>query len=294
MSEATSPSLRPYLALSVAVVVLAFSAIFVRWANAPGPVTSFYRMAIATVLITPAFLRNLRSVRPLPARGVWIAVLGGALFAADLGAWASGVMLSGATNPTLLANIAPLWVGLGSLVLFKERLNRRFWIGLILAMGGALLVLGVDTLRGMMFGLGTFLGLLASIFYGGYILITQRGRESLDSLTYFWISALSSTVCLLLVVLVLRQPLTGYSATTYWNFLAMGLITQMVGYLAINYTLGHLPSTLVSPTLLGQPVATALLAWPLLGEALSTWQILGGLTVLLGIYLVHQSRRVSS
>jgi drug/metabolite transporter (DMT)-like permease len=278
----------------VAVVVLAFSAIFVRWANAPGPVTSFYRMAIATVLITPAFLRNLRSVRPLPARGVWIAVLGGALFAADLGAWASGVMLSGATNPTLLANIAPLWVGLGSLVLFKERLNRRFWIGLILAMGGALLVLGVDTLRGMTFGLGTFLGLLASIFYGGYILITQRGRESLDSLTYFWISALSSTVCLLLVVLVLRQPLTGYSATTYWNFLAMGLITQMVGYLAINYTLGHLPSTLVSPTLLGQPVATALLAWPLLGEALSTWQILGGLTVLLGIYLVHQSRRVSS
>jgi drug/metabolite transporter (DMT)-like permease len=278
----------------VAVVVLAFSAIFVRWANAPGPVTSFYRMAIATVLITPAFLRNLRSVRPLPARGVWIAVLGGALFAADLGAWASGVMLSGATNPTLLANIAPLWVGLGSLVLFKERLNRRFWIGLILAMSGALLVLGVDTLRGMTFGLGTFLGLLASIFYGGYILITQRGRESLDSLTYFWISALSSTVCLLLVVLVLRQPLTGYSATTYWNFLAMGLITQMVGYLAINYTLGHLPSTLVSPTLLGQPVATALLAWPLLGEALSTWQILGGLTVLLGIYLVHQSRRVSS
>jgi drug/metabolite transporter (DMT)-like permease len=278
----------------VAVVVLAFSAIFVRWANAPGPVTSFYRMAIATVLITPAFLRNLRSVRPLPARGVWIAVLGGALFAADLGAWASGVMLSGATNPTLLANIAPLWVGLGSLVLFKERLNRRFWIGLILAMGGALLVLGVDTLRGMTFGLGTFLGLLASIFYGGYILITQRGRESLDSLTYFWISALSSTVCLLLVVLILRQPLTGYSATTYWNFLAMGLITQMVGYLAINYTLGHLPSTLVSPTLLGQPVATALLAWPLLGEALSTWQILGGLTVLLGIYLVHQSRRVSS
>jgi drug/metabolite transporter (DMT)-like permease len=278
----------------LAVVVLAFSAIFVRWANAPGPVTSFYRMAIATVLITPAFLRNLRSVRPLPAQGVWIAVLGGAFFAADLGAWASGVMLSGAANPTLLANIAPLWVGLGSLVLFKERLNRRFWIGLILAMAGALLVLGVDTLRGMTFGLGTLLGLLASIFYGGYILITQRGRESLDSLTYFWISALSSTICLLLVILILRQPLTGYSATTYWNFLAMGLITQMVGYLAINYTLGHLPSTLVSPTLLGQPVATAMLAWPLLGESLNTGQLLGGLTVLVGVYLVHISRRMSS
>jgi drug/metabolite transporter (DMT)-like permease len=275
------------------MIVLGFSAIFVRWANAPGPVTSFYRMAIATLLITPAFLRNLRSVRPLPARSVWIAVLGGAFFAADLSAWASGVMLSGAANPTLLANIAPLWVGLGSLIFFRERLNRRFWIGLILAIGGAVLVLGVDTLRGMTFGLGTLLGLLASVFYGGYILITQRGRETLDSLTYFWISALSSTVILLLMVLVLGQPLTGYSPTTYSNFLAMGLITQIIGYLAINYTLGHLPSTLVSPTLLGQPVLTSLLAWPLLGEALSAWQILGGLIVLLGVYLVHASRRAS-
>lgn len=293
MSDAAPPNWRPLLALAVAMIVLGFSAIFVRWANAPGPVTSFYRMAIATLLITPAFLRNLRSVRPLPARSVWIAVLGGAFFAADLSAWASGVMLSGAANPTLLANIAPLWVGLGSLIFFRERLNRRFWIGLILAIGGAVLVLGVDTLRGMTFGLGTLLGLLASVFYGGYILITQRGRETLDSLTYFWISALSSTVILLLMVLVLGQPLTGYSPTTYSNFLAMGLITQIIGYLAINYTLGHLPSTLVSPTLLGQPVLTSLLAWPLLGEALSAWQILGGLIVLLGVYLVHASRRAS-
>jgi drug/metabolite transporter (DMT)-like permease len=290
MPGSSSPKLRPYFALGIAVLVLGFSGIFVRWANAPGPVTSFYRMAIATLLVTPAFLRNLRMVRPLPARGVGIAVLGGVFFAADLGTWASGVMLSGATNPTLLANMAPLWVGLGSLVLFRERLNLRFWIGLILAMGGAVMVLGIDSLRAASIGLGTLLGLLASIFYGGYILITQRGRETLDSLTYFWISAASSSVCLLLIAVLLRQPLVGYPPATYWNFLAMGLISQMIGYLAINYTLGHLPSTLVSPTLLGQPVVTALLALPLLGETLNLWHILGGLAVLLGVYLVHRSR----
>jgi drug/metabolite transporter (DMT)-like permease len=288
--EDRSPKLRPYFALGVAVLVLGFSGIFVRWANAPGPVTSFYRMAIATMLVTPAFLRKLRSIRPLPARGVFFAVLGGVFFAADLGAWASGVMLSGATNPTLLANTAPLWVGLGSLLLFREKLNRRFWLGLLLAMGGAALVLGMDALRETTIGLGTLLGLLAGFFYGGYILITQRGRETLDSLTYFWISAASSSVCLLLLTVALRQPLSGYSSTTYWNFLAMGLITQMIGYLAINFALGHLPSTQVSPTLLGQPVVTSLLALPLLGEALRTWQIMGGAAVLLGVYLVHRSR----
>jgi len=138
------------------------------------------------------------------------------------------------------------------------------------------------------------LGLLAGFFYGGYILITQRGRETLDLLTYFWISAASSSVCLLLLTVVMRQPLSGYSSTTYLNFLAMGLITQMIGYLAINYALGHLPSTLVSPMLLGQPVVTSLLALPLLGEQLHTWQILGGLAVLLGVYIVHTSREKAS
>jgi drug/metabolite transporter (DMT)-like permease len=198
--------------------------------------------------------------------------------------------MSGATNPTLLANTAPLWVGLGALIFFRERLNRVFWAGLFLAMFGAVVVLGLDSLRGASLGLGTFLGLLAGVFYGGYFLITQRGRESLDSLTYFWISAVSSTLILFVLSLALRLPLGGYSAMTYLNFLALGLVTQVAGYLAINYALGYLASTIVAPTMLGQPVLTAILAAWLLGEPLGLWQALGGIAVLIGIYVVHHSR----
>jgi len=90
---------------------------------------------------------------------------------------------------------------------------------------------------------------------------------------------------------VLRQPLTGYSAVTYLNFLALSLISQVVGYLVINDALGHLPASIVSPTLLGQPVVTALLAGLLLGEVLSAWHIAGGVAVLAGVFLVHRSRR---
>jgi drug/metabolite transporter (DMT)-like permease len=68
------------------------------------------------------------------------------------------------------------------------------------------------------------------------------------------------------------------------------LVSQVGGYLSIGYALGHLPASIVAPTLIGQPVVTALLAFPLLGEALRTQQWIGGLVVLLGIYLVHRSR----
>jgi drug/metabolite transporter (DMT)-like permease len=86
------------------------------------------------------------------------------------------------------------------------------------------------------------------------------------------------------------MPITGYPVQSYVAFLGAALLSQTGGYLAVGYALGHLPASIVAPTMLGQPVVTALLAIPLLGEALGKGQIIGGLAVLAGIYLVHASR----
>jgi len=291
MSDSRRTNLLSYTALGVGILSLGFSGIFVRWAHAPGVVTSFYRMAIAVVLMALPFARRLRAAGGIPAAGLRLALLGGLFFAGDVALWATGVVLGGATNPTLLANTAPLWVGLGALLIFRERLSAAFWAGLLLAMTGAAAVLGLDTLRATAFGLGSLLGLLAAIFYGGYFLVTQRGRETLDSMTYFWLAALSSSAVLLLLSLLLGLPLVGYDKRTYLNFLGLGVVTQTLGYLAITYAIGHVPASLVAPTLLGQPVVTALLAGPLLGERLSTGHIVGGIAVLAGVYIVHRSRQ---
>ena len=73
-------------------------------------------------------------------------------------------------------------------------------------------------------------------------------------------------------------------------FLGAALFSQVGGYLAISYALGSLPASVVSPTMLGQPVMTAVLAMLLLGEALYPAQVVGGAVVLLGIYWVHRGR----
>jgi drug/metabolite transporter (DMT)-like permease len=70
-------------------------------------------------------------------------------------------------------------------------------------------------------------------------------------------------------------------------------VPQIIGYLAMGYALGHLPASIVSPTMLGQPVLTALLAIPLLGETLQPVQWMGGLVVISGIFLVHRSREAA-
>jgi drug/metabolite transporter (DMT)-like permease len=73
--------------------------------------------------------------------------------------------------------------------------------------------------------------------------------------------------------------------------IAAALVTQLAGYLAISYALGYLPASIVSPTLLGQPVLTALLAVPLLGEPITWAQVAGGTLVLAGIWVVNRPRQ---
>lgn len=283
-----SPQLRAHIALAIGILSISFSAIFVRWANAPGAVNGFYRMAIATIVLAWPFFRHIRRTGAPPRREIFIAMAAGLFFGSDLIFWNTGILISGAATPTLMANTAPLWVGLGALFIFHEHLNRTFWFGLGLAMIGAASILGADISGSV--GLGALFGLLAGIFYAGYMLVMQRSRQRLDALPALWLASVSATVLLLLTALIRQEPLTGYSMTTWLNFLALGLLSQVFGQYLVSYSLGALPASLVSPTLLGQPALTAVIAIPLLGEIPTSLHVLGAVALIAGVYMVHRSR----
>lgn len=290
MDRKTERPWKAYLALGVGLLLLGFSAIFVSLANAPGTVVAFYRMAFGALFVLIPFWLNRRRKPALPRRGLALAVLAGVLFGADVAAWASGVNLSGPTMPTLFANTNPLWVGLGAWLLFKEKLGYGFWLGLAVALAGAVLILGSDFNNGMTLDRGMMLGLLAGFFYGGYFLVAQRAREIISALSFFWVGTFSSALTLLVVNLILQAPLIGYPMETWLNFIAQGLMIQAAGWFLISYAQGYLTASLVSPTLLGQPVLTAFLAGPILGESLRKGDLIGGAAVLLGIFIVHRNR----
>lgn len=289
MERAPTQTNRAYVALALGLLGMGFSGIFVSLADAPGAVAGFYRMAIASAVLAPLFVRGWLSQSHPGRREIAIALLGGLFFAGDLFFWNTGILISGATNPTLMGNTAPIWVGLGAMLFFGERPGRLFWVGLLVAMAGAAVILGVDALNDV--GLGTLFGIFSGMFYAGYFLVVQRSRQKLNTLTAFWLSSAGSAVVLWLMTRLLGQPLTGYSAFTYLNFLGLGLVVHVGGQMAVAYALGYLPASIVSPILLLHPVVTGLLAVPFLGETLTIVQVLGGGVVLAGIYLVLRSRQ---
>lgn len=284
----------PYVALIFGIIALGFSALFVRWADAPGPVFGLYRIGLSTIVLIPFFIIRRRKAAPITRAILIFPLAGGILTALDHGFWNTSVNFTSAANATLLANTAPLWVALFAWLVWRERLKPSFWFGLILTLSGAAIVLGTDFLSESGLGIGDLLAITAGIFYAGYFLVTQRGRIHWDTLSYIWIVGLVASLGLLATSLLSGMQITGYSTQSYLAFFGAALVSQTGGYLAVGYALGHLPASLVAPTMIGQPVVTALLAIPLLGESLQTSQMLGGVAVLVGIYLVHNSREESA
>lgn len=287
---------RIYGVLALGIVCIALSAIFVKLAvGVPGTVSAFYRVAIAAVALTIPFARGQarksRSTEAASRLGwrIWaLAIVAGVFFALDLGFWNTSLGFTTAANATLLGNDAPLVVGLGALILFHERPRVSYWLGLIIALLGMSVIVGWDVISQSPLSAGDLLAMLAGVFYAGYLLTTQRIRAKMDTLPSLWVASATGTILLLAFILATGQALVGYSLNAYMALLGLGLISQLVGWLAINYALGHMPASVVSVTLLTQPILTALFAVPLLKESLETHQIVGGLIALGGIFLVNR------
>ena len=290
--ETSKNKILPYLALVLTVIATSVGGLFIRWANAPGTVTVFYRTIISSIIMAPILKsRNISIKQPSKSINRWIpfAILGGLFLALDQSSWSSSLLLTKMANTTYFNSLAPLWVALFALVFFKEKPRFIFWIGLFLALGGTMLILGLDLSNKSGITSGDLLGLLSSFFFGGYMLVTQFGRRHLNNLLYTWIATLSCAVFLGLMNAILHQPIFGYPFETYLFFFGAAISSQVIGYYAMGYALGHIPATIVSPTMLAKPVTTALLAFLFFGESLSRGELLGGGLVLIGIFLINRN-----
>jgi len=278
-----------YLTLGVSVLALSLSAMFVRWADAPGPVTAFYRMFFSIFLLFPFFIKRTQVNPATRMRAIIFPLLAGIFTALDLTLWTSSLSYTTAANATLLGNTAPLWVALGTWLILKQKLTSRFWSGLAITLTGAALIMGTDFILHPRFGIGDVMATMTGFFYGGYYLFTERSRIYFGAISHVFFTGVGASATLFVVNNILQNPLTSFDTHTWIVFFSSALVSQVVGYMALAYALGKLPASIVAPTMVLQPVVTAFLAIPLLGETPNIWQGPGGIIALVGIYLVNQS-----
>ena len=283
-------ALPAYLALIAGIACIAWSAIFVRWTDIPGPESALYRMLVPAAILLPTAFFEPSASRVLSGRMVSIIALGGVFFALDLALYNTSILKTSAANATLLANNTPIVVGLLSWLAFRKKPGLDFWAGLLLAVGGSVVIVWADLGRHVRFGVGDLMALGAAACFAVYLLVTERVRSSIGTLGFLRLAMVSSTAALFIINWMLGISLRVPHGRTLWAILGLGLVSQLGGYLALTYALGHLPATITSLSLLTQGPLTAAMAAVLLGEPLTLPQIAGGLLVLSGVGLAHRQR----
>lgn len=292
MSSSALPNrrVRAYLALVVGVICIAWTAIFVRWADVPGPTSGFYRVAFAALALIPVRAFSRKAQKPTK-RGAIAAAVAGSLFACDLVFYNTSILTTSAASATLIGNNAPLFVAIGGWLLWREKPAPSFWPGLLLATVGLLAIVGADFLRDPELGRGDAMAMVSAVCYAGYFLSLQKGRSGCDPLTFNAISTGVSASLLLVFCLAFGLPLAGFGWKSWASMAALGFFTQLGGYLCVAYAMGQLSATTTSVSLLAQAPLTALMAVPLLGEALSWGQLVGGAFVLGGIWVINRGEQ---
>ncbi len=286
MGEPSKQLSLKYLMLMLGILFIAWSAIFVKLAGVSGLSSGFYRMLIGSIAVIPIWIIKRKPITD--KKSVWIAIICGVFFACDIALWNTSIVLSKASIATILGNLAPVWVGLGALFLMKEKPKRIFWIGTIVALFGTAMIIGLSNVSEISFTKGQFYAILASMFYGAYLLTVRKGRLNLDTISFTAISMFSSTVVLFVFCLIDGTDLKVQTWQSWLSLAGLGLISQLGGWLTINFALAYIKPTVASVSLLAQSVFTALFSIPVLGEFMTTAEITGGIIVLTGIYLVNR------
>ena len=105
----------------------------------------------------------------------------------------------------------------------------------------------------------------------------------------FWVYSVSA-VLLGIAVLFTGTTFSGYGKENYLIFVILALIPTILGHSSLNWSLKHISPTVVSVAILGEPVIATILAVFILSEQPSVMQLIGGATILIGIYVSMKTK----
>lgn len=266
--------------------------ILIRWSAVPSTTKVFYRVLFAVVIVAPLALTRYRSdLWALTSRDLLSIMAAGVVLTLNLLAFFESLDWTSVAASVTLVQTQTIFVALGAYFLLGESIDRTMTTGIIVAFTGvALLSLGGAVTTEVFVGdrpaYGNGLALLAGIAFAAYLLTGRSVRQRVHLFPYITIVYLTSAVGVFAYALYIGAPILGpFPAREWILFIAMAVVSGGITQPMINFALRYLESSLVSVILLGLPVVSALYALILLAELPGPVTIIGGMLVLVGIYI---------
>lgn len=273
------------LLLTISIIAISFAAIFVKWSEAPATVISMYRMFMACILLSPIIIMKRREFLKLTKKEWLFLFVSGVFLALHFALWFESLNLTTVASSTIILTLQPIIALIGGFLLYKERTNVLALVTIGISMIGVVMVgwgdFGLNSKSVIIGDLLSFLSVLAVV---GYLLIGQNNVKKISHWIYSFCVFFFAAITLAVYNIFMGIPIVGYEAKEWGIFLLLAIFPT-IAHVIYNYLLNYVNTTTVSMSILGEPIGATILAIILLGEHVIVLQIVGGLIVLLGVFL---------
>jgi drug/metabolite transporter (DMT)-like permease len=288
-----------FIVLAGAVAVVSTASILIRLAQTEGASSltiAAVRLGLAAAILAPfAWLKAGGEIIRLGRRELGLCLLSGLFLATHFWTWISSLEYTSVASSAALVTTNPLWVGLASAVLLRERPAPAALAGIALTVAGSVLIFAADSGGSERTAtnplLGNVLALVGAISASGYLLVGRALRARISLTAYVWLAYTVAAMLLGAAVAASGRSLVALSVPA-WGFMALLAIgPQLAGHTAFNWAVRRLSATFVAMAILGEPVGAAILAWFFFDEGFTPLQLTGFVLLLAGIFVAARGEK---
>lgn len=255
-----------------------------------------YRLYISAVIMLPFVPWKTNRSLSLSTKEWGTFLLAGLLLGLYFLFWMESLVYTSVASSMVILALQPLFVMIGSFFIFRERAGILSVLCLVAALLGSVIIAWGDIGVSREALIGDGLSLIGTILVSAYMLVGQKLSRKIDANLYSVVVFFLGGSVLLVYSVLSGFSLTNYDSLDWTYFLLLAIIPTIFGQYIFNRLLKSIGATTVSVGIIGEPVLAIMLAYLFLREAISDFQLVGGLITLLGmlIYFWRQSLQYSA
>jgi len=244
------------LHLVIGATIISFSGVWVKASHVTPTVSAFYRVCFGGFFLLMVCLVR-REVSWRGHKNALLSVVCGFFFALNLICYNYSIHWIGPGLATILPSFQVFILAAVGVLVFKEKLRMALVLSIPLAFVGIFLIVGFQwRYLDSTYHIGLALGIAAALFYAAFLLSLRKLQTDLPGGSRFYVLMTVSLITAFILAGEVIRTGDGFQIPdlqTLWALLALGLGSQVIGWLLITNALPHVRTSLSGLILLLQP-----------------------------------------
>ncbi len=208
-----------------------------------------------------------------------------------------GLRYTPASNAAIIESIGPSATSILAFIFIGERLSPSGWLGILISCFGAIFIVckgSVLTLINFEFNVGELLVLLCEIMWSVYVIISWRLSKNISALVVTaYTGFFGATWCLLVGFMSDSLEIYRFNISDACYFFVLSVFAGVVSFASWNYAITRVGASKGGTFIYLVPIFGVGFGITWLGETFSTYELIGALIVLFGMFFSIRAKQTT-